>query len=187
MSTQSSLRSLRALRQSSSTLSNLSSIQSIQPSSSQLSLLQPHIISRGKRSKASKSAVAQAATVQRLVTQLSVFSARKKQPRQIKLCLEDYLRHNVATRAWALYQQQIRDQHKAQLEAQYAKIVDACNDLETISPYLSTEATKRERGKRFSVEMRVPTDTPPNVIWQADWKRAESNEAKKEEEQQQQK
>lgn len=135
--------------------------------------LSPHITTRGKRTKKN---AAQAANVQRIVTQLSVFSARKKQPRQIKLCLEDLLRHNATTRAWAIYQSQIREKHEAQLQAQYNKIVDACQDLESTEPFLAFEAIKRERGKRFTPEIRVPTETPPNTIWQENWN-AETYEA----------
>lgn len=164
MQSQSSIRSLASSSQR--LASGLITTCVSQPSQNRLALLAPHITIRGKRTKSN---AAQTANVQRLVTQLSVFSARKKQPRQIKLCLEDKLRHNVATRAWAIFQAEKREAHKAQLDGQYAKIVEACNDLEATEPFLAFHATMRERGKRFPSEFRVTTETPPNTIWQENW------------------
>lgn len=132
----------------------------------QTQLLTPKIAVRGKRTKVN---AAQSANVQRIVTQLSVFSARKKQPRRLKLSLEDLLRHNATTRAWALFQKNKRDAHQAQLEKQYYKIVEACEELENTDPFLAFEGTRRERGKRFTPELRVPTETPPTVVWQSSW------------------
>lgn len=139
-------------------------------------ILVPKMAVRGKRTKVN---AAQSANVQRLVTQLSVFSARKKQPRLLKLSLEDQLRHNAATRAWAIFQQSKRVAHESQLEQQYNKIVEACEELEATDPFLAFEGTKRERGKRFSPELRVPTDTPPTVIWQESWEPAKVKEEEK--------
>lgn len=172
MNSQPSIRSsLRALRLStpSSTLASLNHI----PSST--SALAPHITVRGKRTK---NTGANSAIIQRLVTQLSVISARKRQPRPIRLCLEDYLRHNVITRGWTLYQKDLRQAHNDQLSAQYAKIVDACSDLQSTSKSLASKAFDKEMGKRFSPELRVPTETPPNVIWQEEWNPAPTEEQK---------
>lgn len=131
---------------------------------------QPSLIfTRGKRTKTN---AAQSANVQRLVTQLSVFSARKKQPRRLKLCLEDRLRHDVVTRAWAISQKREREAEEIQLKKQYKKIVEACEELENTDAFLAFEGIKRERGKRFSPELRVPTDTPPTVVWQENWEPA---------------
>lgn len=142
----------------------------------QKQLLVSKIMVRGKRTKTN---AAQSANVQRLVTQLSVFSARKKQPRRLKLSLEDLLRHNATTRAWALFQKSKRDAHELQLEQQYNKIVEACEELEATDPFLAFEGTRRERGKRFSPELRVPTDTPPTVVWQESWEPAKIKEEEK--------
>lgn len=142
----------------------------------QQAMLTPKVAVRGKRTKVN---AAQSANVQRLVTQLSVFSARKKQPRRLKLSLEDLLRHNATSRAWAIFQKNQRDAHAAQLEAQYNKIVEACEELEATDPFLAFEGTKRERGKRFTPELRVPTETPPTVVWQEAWEPAKAKEEEK--------
>lgn len=139
----------------------------------QTAQLAPKITTRGKRTKVS---AVQTANIQRLVSQLSVYSARRKQPRRLKLTLEDLLRHNATTRAWAIYQGQKREAHSAQLKAQYEKIVEACEELEATDPYLAFEGIKRERGKRFSLELRVPTETPPTVPWQESWEPAKPKE-----------
>lgn len=159
------------LRPASSVLARPSSAGTIQ----QQQLLMPRMAVRGKRTKVN---AAQSANVQRLVTQLSVFSARKKQPRRLKLSLEDLLRHNATTRAWALFQKNKRQEHQLQLEQQYNKIVEACEELEATDPFLAFEGTRRERGKRFSPELRVPTETPPTIVWQESW---EPSKAKDEE------
>ena len=93
-----------------------------------------------------------------------VFSVLAKQPRRLKLCMEDLIRHNVATRARTLFNKEKREQEAAQLEAQYNKIVEACEELENTDPFLAYEGTKKRKGNRFTPELRVPTETPPTVV-----------------------
>lgn len=107
---------------------------------------------------------------QRLINQLSVFSARKKQPRRLKLCLEDQIRHKTVHAAWRLFQRDRRLAREQLLKDQYNHMKQACDQLEAVSPYLAHNATKRELGKRFAPEMRIPTETPPNKPWDFDWK-----------------
>lgn len=130
---------------------------------------------RGKRTK--RRALAPGA--QRVINMLSVFSAHKKQPRRIKLCLEDLIRHNMVQKAWQIF---IRDKKIARTDAlrqQYDKIQEACEELETVDKYLASEATKREKGKRFPLELRVPTESPPNEVWTENWTPNDPHTARK--------
>lgn len=107
---------------------------------------------------------------QRLINMLSVFSARKKQPRRIKLCIEDLVRHNTVQAAWRIYMRDKKLERTRLLKGQYELMQEACEELEKVSGYLAFEATKREKSKRFTPELRIPSETPPTVPWQFDWK-----------------
>ncbi|ANB15492.1 mitochondrial 54S ribosomal protein YmL28 [Sugiyamaella lignohabitans] len=124
------------------------------------------VLSRGKRTKAR----ALAPGAQRIINMLSVFSAHKKQPRRIKLAMEDLIRHNVVQKAWSIFMRDKKLIRTERLKSQYKKIEEAAEELKSLNGYLHFEATKRELGKRFSPEMRIPTETPPNEIWHEDWK-----------------
>ncbi|ODQ67821.1 hypothetical protein NADFUDRAFT_80969 [Nadsonia fulvescens var. elongata DSM 6958] len=101
---------------------------------------------------------------------LSAVSGARKVPRKLDMCVEDLIRHNTVTRAWALYQKEIRDKRAQNLERQYRMIDEACDALKSAGDRnLYNKATKREFGKRFPMELRVPTDTPPKIVWQYEW------------------
>lgn len=125
----------------------------------------PRTFFRGKRTK--RRALAPGA--QRVINMLSVFSAHKKQPRRIDLCLEDLIRHNMVQKAWSIFMRDKKLARTQALQVQYNKIQEACDELESLDNYLAYEATKREKGKRFPLEMRVPTESPPNEIWAENW------------------
>ncbi|CAN6641493.1 large ribosomal subunit protein mL40 [Trichomonascus vanleenenianus] len=139
------------------------SLQAIQTFSK--TQLAPRVFTRGKRT--GRKGLQPGA--QRLINMLSVFSARKKQPRRLKLSLEDKIRHNTVKAAWSIHMRDKRLAREALLEKQYERMTDACNELEKVSPYLAYQATVREKSKRFSPEMRVPTEFPPNKPWDFDW------------------
>lgn len=123
---------------------------------------------RGKRTK--KSAGGRTPGALKLITMLSVFTARKKLPRRLKLSVEDLIRHNTVQAAWKYFMRDKKRARIAQLKAQYEKIQEACNEIEQLDGFLAYHATMRERGKRFTPELRIPTETPPRQIWSFDWK-----------------
>ncbi|ODV95867.1 hypothetical protein PACTADRAFT_75080 [Pachysolen tannophilus NRRL Y-2460] len=124
------------------------------------------LVSRGKRTK-SKDVVNPA--TQRIITQLSVLSAARKQPRLLKLCKEDYIKHLVISKAWSLLNKQKQTSQREMLQKQYDSIYKANEDLKKVNKFLFEEANKREQSKRFSLEMRVPTEYPPNKVWYYDY------------------
>ncbi|CAI5112060.1 BBT_HP_G0144920.mRNA.1.CDS.1 [Saccharomyces cerevisiae] len=117
---------------------------------------------RNKRTK-SKSSLSPLA--QRVVTQLSVMSASRKQPKLLKLAREDLIKHQTIEKCWSIYQQQQRERRNLQLELQYKSIERSMNLLQELSPRLFEAANASEKGKRFPKEMKVPTDFPPNTLW----------------------
>lgn len=132
-----------------------------------IAALAPRTATRGKRTKKQGGLLPGA---QRVINMLSVFSARKKQPRRLHLALEDLLRHNMVQKAWQIYMRDKKLARQETFKAQFDKMQQACDELEKTNPYLAFEAIKRERGKRFSPELRVPTDSPADEAWAKNWK-----------------
>ena len=125
---------------------------------------------RGKRTKSEASP-----GTLRAVTQMSVLSASRKQPRVLKLSREDVVRHMTVDTAWKVYQQKLKQSSTELLEAKYNSIVEAANDLKLSNPKLyessitNVNKTKIKQPARFPIELRVPTDFPPNQIWNYDY------------------
>ena len=125
---------------------------------------------RGKRTK-SKGSLNPLA--QRVVTQLSVLSASRKQPKLLKLSREDLVKHQVIQNCWSMYQKELREKRNEQLKLQYKSTANAMSLLEQIDAELFAEANKKEDGKRFPLELRVPTEYPPNKVWYYNYKKKE--------------
>ncbi|KAH3678555.1 hypothetical protein WICMUC_001364 [Wickerhamomyces mucosus] len=119
---------------------------------------------RGIRTKKSRVATVSTGT-QRVITQLSVISGRKKYPRLLKLSNEDRIRHETINKAWSLYQKDLRNERNEQLELQYNSILNALNDLKQVDIELFKVANKKEKGKRFPIDLRIPVDFPANKVW----------------------
>ncbi|EDO18896.1 hypothetical protein Kpol_1023p65 [Vanderwaltozyma polyspora DSM 70294] len=120
------------------------------------------IFTRGKRTKNNSGL---SATEQRVITQLSVMSASRKQPKLLKLCREDLIKHQTIQRSWALYQQDLRNKRELQLKQQYENIKLAMDTLKNTSPELYEIANKSEEGRKFPLEMKIPSDFPAKKIW----------------------
>lgn len=111
-------------------------------------------------------------STQKVVNQLSALSASRKQPKLIKLCHEDLIKHKTITSAWNVFQRKRNDQRSIQLQKQYDSIRTAMEELKEVSPELFTAATSGET-KRFPMELRVPTDFPANSPWVYNYQKAE--------------
>lgn len=103
-------------------------------------------------------------STQKVVNQLSAISASRKQPKLLKLCPEDLIKHKTITNAWRVFTRKQEDKREAQLAKQYESISNAMEELKEVSPELYAEANKKER-MRFPLELRVPTDFPANKPW----------------------
>ncbi|CAL9730989.1 large ribosomal subunit protein mL40 [Monosporozyma unispora] len=126
-------------------------------------------IIRTKRTKANKNSTGVSPQMQRVVTQLSVMSARKKQPKMLKLSNEDLIKHQTIETAWKIYQDKLQGQRTLRLKKQYFAVKEAMDTLKEVSPALFYEANVDESGKTFPMELRVPTDAPPREIWHYDY------------------
>ncbi|CAL1194160.1 unnamed protein product [Candida parapsilosis] len=106
------------------------------------------------------------ASTQKIVNQLSVLSASRKQPQLLKLCNEDLIKHRTIMNAWKLIQRK-KQQKQHQLDLQYKSIRNAMEDLKSTSPALFEMANAKSKLKftTFPIEMRVPTDYPPTKPW----------------------
>lgn len=107
--------------------------------------------------------------LERIVNQLSVMSAARKQPRLLKLCNEDYIKHRTVMKAWSLYRKNKIHERESILEKQYNSMKAAAEELQLINPKLYQIANEHQFGKRFPLELRVPTDFPPRQIWFYDY------------------
>lgn len=123
--------------------------------------------SRGKQQSALN------ASTQKVVNQLSALSASRKQPKLLRLCNEDLVKHKTITNAWKVYTRQQHAKRADQLQKQYQSIKTAMTELKELSPELFDAASKPEKKKRFPLEMRVPTDYPPNKPWVYNFARGE--------------
>lgn len=103
-------------------------------------------------------------STQKVVNQLSAISASRKQPKLLKLCPEDLIKHKTITNAWKVFTRKQEDKRQTQLVKQFESIRTAMEELKEISPELYAEANKKER-MRFPLELRVPTDYPANLPW----------------------
>lgn len=119
-----------------------------------------------------KDAVVNAPT-QRVVNQLLALSASRKQPKLLKLCREDLIKHRTITNAWKVFQRRKEERRREQLEQQYESIRTAMETLKQTSPELYAAASKRDKKVRFPLELRVPTDYPANSPWVYNYKKAE--------------
>lgn len=125
---------------------------------------------RGKRTKPGTASQG----TQRVVTQLSVLSASRKQPKVLKLLKEDLVRHQVVSHAWSLIQKQKRESLAQRLDKQFEGMKQAMADLEEVNSYLFRSSNTSGQGRRFSLEMRVPTEYPPNEVWNYKFEKEES-------------
>lgn len=123
------------------------------------------LIKRGKRTKANRNGSDISPQMHRAVTQLSVMSARKKQPKMLKLSNEDLIKHQTIETAWSIYQDKLNGQRTSNLKRQYFAIEEAMNKLKEIDPKLFDKCNIDETGKVFPMELRIPTDYPPREIW----------------------
>ncbi|KAG7692965.1 hypothetical protein KL930_004314 [Ogataea haglerorum] len=106
---------------------------------------------------------------QRVVTQLSVISATRKMPKMLKLSREDFVKHLTVMRAWAVMRKEKKQAEEAQLKQQYESIKEANEDLKHVSQKLFEAANELEIGKRFPLELRVPTEYPSRTGWFYDY------------------
>lgn len=126
------------------------------------------VFARGVRTK-SKGGLPPAA--QRVVTQLSVMSASRKQPKLLKLSSEDFIKHQTIQRCWSTYQAELRAKRNEQLKLQYKSAKNSMDLLQQLSPELFEAANAPEHGKRFPLELKVPTEFPPTKIWYGEYKK----------------
>lgn len=113
-------------------------------------------------------------STQKVVNQLSALSASKKQPKLLKLCAEDLIKHKTITNAWKVFSRKQDEKHALQLEKQFDSIKNAMDELKELSPELYQAANAPEHMKRFPLDMRVPTDYPANQPWVYSYEKPEN-------------
>lgn len=110
-------------------------------------------------------------STQRVVNQLSALSASRKQPKLLKLNQEDLIKHNTIQNAWQSYSRKSHNKRQDQLQKQYDSIYNAMETLKNLSPNLYESANKQETKNFYPLNLRVPTDYPPNDPWVYNYKK----------------
>ncbi|KAF8535560.1 mitochondrial ribosomal protein L28-domain-containing protein [Trichophaea hybrida] len=101
-----------------------------------------------------------------------LFHPAEHTPRPLKFGTMRMLRHWTIHRAWQLFKNAERVARERELERQYNKIRDACEELAKADERLYRVALGKKEVGTFPIEMRIPTDTPPRNGWNHGWKRA---------------
>ncbi|KAF3917805.1 hypothetical protein ABW20_dc0104463 [Dactylellina cionopaga] len=89
------------------------------------------------------------------------------------------LRHWTIQQAWLLFKHKQKEQRELELERQYNKIHEACEELKRCDERLFRIATDRKGVGTFPVEMRIPTDTPPRGGFNEEWRRPKEKVGRK--------
>lgn len=90
---------------------------------------------------------------------------------RIKFTEQEMLEHETIHRAWQLHQKQKRDRQQRDLERQYHKMNEACDELERLDKKLYQAAMVVPKDTLYPITMRIPTQVPPKVAWNNEWKK----------------
>lgn len=105
----------------------------------------------------------------KLINQISAMSPKRMAPKKLELSQEDLIRHRVVQVAWREERLQQKLAREQLLKQQYEMLQQTCEELRQVDGFLFNAAVLRVRGNKFPIEMRVPTETPPNKIWEDGW------------------
>ncbi|KAF3937995.1 hypothetical protein ABW19_dt0207070 [Dactylella cylindrospora] len=100
-------------------------------------------------------------------------------PRPLKFSYIRQLRHWTISQAWLLFKHKQKRARELELERQYNKIHEACEELKKCDERLFRVATDRKGTGTFPMEMRIPTDTPPRGGFNEEWKRPKERVVRK--------
>ncbi|EWC47352.1 hypothetical protein DRE_00320 [Drechslerella stenobrocha 248] len=100
-------------------------------------------------------------------------------PRPLKWSYMRTLRHWTIQQAWLLFKHQQKKERELELERQYNKMHEACEELKRVDERLFRIATDRKGVGTFPAEMRIPTDTPPRDGFNESWRRPKERVVKK--------
>lgn len=99
--------------------------------------------------------------------------------RPLKFSYMRNLRHWTIMQAWQRFKHNQKKERELELERQYNKIHEACEELKKVDERLFRVATDRKGVGYFPAEMRIPTDTPPRGGFNEEWKRPKEKVVKK--------
>ncbi|KAI9298474.1 hypothetical protein K502DRAFT_278346, partial [Neoconidiobolus thromboides FSU 785] len=73
---------------------------------------------------------------------------------------------SVLNKAWSVYTAEVSKKQKEKLAIKYNRMVEAAEKLKELSPKLFEDSQKQWMGELFPKQMKVPTETPGNIIWE---------------------
>lgn len=92
-------------------------------------------------------------------------------PRPLKFGTMRMLRHWTIHRAWQLFKRNERMSRERELERQYNKIREACEELARTDGRLYRVSLSKKDIGTFPIDIRIPTDTPGARGWNYGWTR----------------
>jgi len=107
----------------------------------------------------------------RKIKMIEYASVHPLTPRPFKFGYMRNLRHYIIMQAWYLYKHKQKHQRELELERQYNKVHEACEELRKCDEKLYRIAIDRKGIGYFPIELRIPTDTPPKGGFNEGWKR----------------
>ncbi|PVU95486.1 hypothetical protein BB561_001798 [Smittium simulii] len=78
---------------------------------------------------------------------------------------EDLNRHETIQTAYQLFIKEFESKRSAERVAKFAAMEAAYKELENTDMNLLRDACKKPLEPLFPMKLRVPTDTPPKIIW----------------------
>lgn len=86
-----------------------------------------------------------------------------KKVKSLKMNPDMWEKHEVINRAWRIHEYRQEKQRENLLKNQFSAMKIACEELKHTSETLYKAAMSDSINRRFPVETRTPTDTPPRL------------------------
>ncbi|WBW73379.1 mitochondrial ribosomal protein subunit L40 [Schizosaccharomyces osmophilus] len=77
---------------------------------------------------------------------------------------ESWKKHEIINRAWGIHQSRKQKELKCSYEKQFQAMQEACEELRLTSESLFNASMTGSKSRRFPIQTRIPTDTPPRIM-----------------------
>ncbi|EPX72968.1 ribosomal protein subunit L28 [Schizosaccharomyces octosporus yFS286] len=77
---------------------------------------------------------------------------------------ESWKKHEIINRAWGIHQSRKQKEIKNLYDKQFQAMQEACEELRLTSENLFNAAMTGSKSRRFPIQTRIPTETPPRAV-----------------------
>ncbi|PVU86033.1 hypothetical protein BB559_004246 [Furculomyces boomerangus] len=85
-----------------------------------------------------------------------------------ELTPQDLERHDTIETAYKLFKSEQSEMKRIERDAKFRAMENAYKELENTDLTLLEDACRKSPNARFPIQLRVPTETPPKIIWNYD-------------------